>query len=133
MVFRKFDTCIWIDRWFEKLTHQEKFAFIYLWTNDHCNQAGFYEISLSRIEYELGFNIEKTFLALKPKVEWFPDCSTVWVKNFFRHQCQNDKFCIAALNSLKQDAFKLQLFIEYNSNILSAHKINLSKYESDMV
>jgi len=118
MTFRKFDTCTWTDPWFEKLSPAEKLAFIYFWTNDHCNSAGIYEISESRIRFEIGHGVETVVPALKPKIEWFPECSVVWIKNFFKHQCQNISFATSALNSIKIDVFKLQLFMKYNESIL---------------
>lgn len=133
MTFRKFDTCTWSDPWFEKLNFQEKLAFIYLWTNDYCNQAGIYTISYERIKFDLGYGIDTVSIPLKCKVEWYPDKSTVWVKNFFKHQCQNSKFAIAALNSIKKDIFKLQLFIPYNRQTLDGYGIDLFRYGIDMV
>ena len=133
MTFRKFDTCTWVDPWFEGLVPNEKLAFVYFWTNEHCNQAGIYTISSERIKFELGYSIDTVYEAIKCKVEWFPDKSTVWVKNFFKHQCQNSKFAIAALNSISKDKFKLQLFINYNKQILEGYNLDLFGYHIDTV
>lgn len=119
MTFRKFDTCTWTDPWFENLSPAEKLAFIYFWTNDHCNSAGIYVISANRIENDIGHSVNMVVPPLKPKIEWFPECSVIWVRNFFKHQCQNVSFAIAAMNCVKKDIFKLRLFMEYNESILS--------------
>jgi len=133
MTYRKFDTCTWIDPWFEKLSTHAKLAFVYLWTNDHCNQAGIYTISAERIEFDLGYKLQTVEEELQKKVEWFSSEYTVWVKNFFRHQCQNYSFAVSAINSIKCDSFKLQIFINHNSKLL----INIDKlnkgYGIDMV
>lgn len=128
MTFRKFDTCTWKDHWFENLNHKEKLAFIYFWTNDYCNQAGIYEISQRRIEFDIGYGIDMVSEALKEKVEWFPGQSVVWVKNFFKHQCQNKNFAISALKSLNGDSFKIQIFIKYNLTLLNKFEIDLKSY-----
>ena len=128
MTFRKIDTCLWKDPWFENLNPNEKLAFIYFWTNDYCNAAGIYEISEKRIEFDLGYGIDMVSIPLKKKMEWYADRSTVWVKNFFRHQCQNEKFAKGALNSIKGDSFKLKVFIDYNLILLKSYKIDTNGY-----
>jgi len=127
MTFRKIDTCMWTKPWFEKLSPNAKLGFVYLWSNDYCNQAGFYTISPDRINFDLGYGIDTIYNELDSKVEWFPEKSIVWVKNFFKHQCQNSKFAISALNSIQQDSFRLQLFIKYNKDILMEYKDELEK------
>ncbi|MBW1939465.1 MAG: hypothetical protein JRI32_04525 [Deltaproteobacteria bacterium] len=128
MTFRKIDTCLWRDPWFECLNPNEKLAFIYFWSNDYCNPAGIYEISEKRILFDLGYGIETVFEPLKKKVEWYPEQSTVWVKNFFKHQCQNDKFAKGAINAVKGDKFKLQIFIKHNLKLLESYKIDTNGY-----
>ena len=133
MTFRKFDTGTWVDPWFEKLSPKSKLAFIYLWTNDICNQAGFYELSESRAKFELGYGIDTIYAEINQKVVWYPDRNLFWVKNFFNRQCQNSKFAVAAINSIKHDPFRLQLFISYNKPVLNLLKINLSRYHIDTI
>lgn len=128
MTYRKTDTGMWTDPWFETLSPNAKLAFIYLWTNEVCNPAGMYEISPRRIKFELGYDIDTVSEELKPKIEWYPHLNLVWVKNFFRHQVQNSKFATAALRCISQEPFKLQMFIEYNREILKQQKIDLSGY-----
>lgn len=140
MAYRKFDTGAWQDPWFEDLDTKAKLAFIYLWTNDVCNPSGMYEISDKRINFELGYGMDTVSDQLNPKVVWYPELKMVWIKNFFRHQCQNYKFALAALSSIKNDAFKLSLFIEHNRNVLESFKdkdgkqiIDLSIYHIDTI
>ena len=71
MTFRKIDTCLWKDPWFENLQPNEKLAFIYFWTNDYCNAAGLYEISEKRILFDLGYGIDTVSKPLKYKMEWY--------------------------------------------------------------
>ena len=119
MAYRSFSTGTWIDPWFEKLNPSEKLLFIYLWTNDVCNQSGCYQISLRRIEFETGLKPEKILKALSPKVEWYPEYNIVWIKNFFKRQCANVKFALAGIRSLSSIPKNIvELFSQYNCNLL---------------
>lgn len=100
MAYRSFSTETWQDPWFEKLSVKAKLLFIYLWTNDVCNQSGCYEISSRRAEFETSLKISDTITELRPKVEWFRVEQIVWVKSFFKRQCANEKFALAAIRSL---------------------------------
>ncbi|MEJ2655582.1 MAG: hypothetical protein P8012_00090 [Desulfobacterales bacterium] len=133
MTYRKFDTGTWVDPWFENLSFKAKLGFVYFWTNEVCNPAGIYEISEKRISFELGYHIDTIYSELDTRILWDKDKNMVWVKNFFRHQCQNSKFAISALNSIRSDSLKLKLFIEYNRPILEHYKIDLSAYHIDTI
>jgi hypothetical protein len=140
MTYRKFDTCTWHDTWFEELDSNSKLAFIYLWTNETCNPAGIYKISPKRVNFELGYDIDTVSTQLSDKVVWYPDRKIIWVKNFFRRQCQNYKFVLAALNSIKDDPFMLNVFIEYNKELILSFKdksgspiIDISKYQQHTI
>jgi hypothetical protein len=100
MTYRAFDTGTWKDPWFEQLSIKAKLLFIYLWTNDICTQSGVYCISPRRVEFESGLEASKILPELSIKVRWFEEQSIVWVMNFFRKQCANPKFAIAAIRSL---------------------------------
>jgi len=54
MNYRIFDTRKLQDPWFESLPPQGKLLFIYLWTNEICNQTGMCQISKKRTEFEGG-------------------------------------------------------------------------------
>lgn len=71
MAYRSFSTGTWQDPWFETLSPKAKLLFIYLWTNDVCNQAGCYEISLRRVEFETGLKFNETIKELTGKVDRF--------------------------------------------------------------
>ena len=119
MTCRVFSTKTWQDPWFESLSLKGKMLFIYLWTNNICNQAGMYKITKKRIEFEVGFKIDDAVDELKEKVFWDQENEIVWVKNFFKWQCQNRSFAQAALKSISKLPRKLQLaFVNYNREIL---------------
>jgi hypothetical protein len=125
MTYRSFSTETWQDPWFEKLNPNEKLLFIYLWTNDVCNQAGCYELSMRRVEFETKIKPEKIIKALRPKVEWFPENEIIWIKSFFRRQCCNEKFSICAIRSLSGIPKQIvEKFTQYNADILEKYGID---------
>jgi hypothetical protein len=125
MAYRSFSTNTWQDPWFESLSFKAKLLFIYLWTNDVCNQAGLYQVSMRRVEFETGLKPAEIISELYPKIEWFKDQEIVWVKNFFRKQCANEKFALAAIRSLHCIPQKIvEKFTQYNLEFLEKYGID---------
>ena len=118
MTYRRIDTKIWQDPWVESLEPEGKLLFVYLTTNECCNQAGLYQISPKRISFETGLSQQKVkdFIdSLKPKVVVVDNW--IWVLNFVRYQSQNDSFLTAA----KREAIKApknlyDAWFDYNTN-----------------
>lgn len=123
MTYRKFDTCTWDDPWFERLSQRSKLLFIYLWSNRSCNQAGMYSISRQRIQFECGIDIEQCADELQKKVMWDSVEEIVWVKNFFKHQCQNSKFAKSAIDSISNmpDRYRSAFAERYGSLLKGYH------------
>ena len=123
MPYRKIDTGIWADPWFEKLSPSGKLTFIFLWSNEHCLPGGIYKISTKRIRDNLGFtpNMDE----LSEKVHYYSDKNIVWVTSFFRRQCQNQKFAQAAIDSLDGIPTNLQKdWRQFNSIVLKKYHID---------
>jgi len=132
VTYRAFDTNTWQDPWFERLSPNAKLLFIYLWTNNTCNQAGCYRISRRRIEFELGFPVEDVIREMELKVKWFEDLDIVWVKNFFKRQCVNKKFAVAAAKCIAALPAEVQAqFCLYNQKILDQNCIDLESFGID--
>jgi len=125
MAFRKFDTRTWQDPWFENLSEKAKLLFIYLWTNETCSQAGMYQITKKRILFDCGIDINEYCEEISEKVVWNKNENIVWIKNFFKHQCQNEKFAIAAINSIQCLPSKyIKLFQDYYHILLTGYHID---------
>jgi hypothetical protein len=125
MAYRSFSTETWQDPWFEQLSVKSKLLFIYLWTNDVCNQAGCYQISSRRAEFETSIKLQDTIKELIPKVEWFQEQQVVWVKSFFKRQCANEKFALSAIRSLYCIPKKIaELWGIHNVSILEKYGID---------
>ena len=101
---RGFATESWnSDEWFQELSINQRYLFIYLWANDHCNQAGLYHITLNTISDESLIpkdELPALLKSLEPKVIWYPEHNLVWVKNFIKRQSKSPKFLAAVAKSL---------------------------------
>lgn len=125
MAFRKFDTGFWHNAFVEPLSKEAKLLYIYLWTNDNCNQAGIYEITKKRILFDCGLDIDKYAPELSKSIAWFSDDNIIWVRSFFKEQCQNEKFAISVINSLKSISPKYaKAYILYNQELLESYGID---------
>jgi uncharacterized protein (UPF0248 family) len=82
-----------------------------------------YSISRKRIQFECGIDIDQCAAELQKKVMWDPDEEIVWVKNFFKHQCQNSKFAKAAIDSIATmpDRYRLSFKERYVSLLKIYH------------
>lgn len=102
---RAFVTTTWTDDdWFQDLTRDLRYLFLYLWSNGHVNQAGVYPITLSTMAFESKFSKEELtdlLPKLNPKVVWYPDKNIIWVKGFLKRQGKSPKFLTAAGNCLQ--------------------------------
>ena len=121
MSYRKFSTYTWQDKRFEKLEPIERYLFIYLWTNDICNQAGMYEITLRRIQFDTKVSprdLEGALKVLAPMVEYDTMKEVVWIKSFLKNQCQNKDFARSAINYvMARHPENLQAFININKKL----------------
>jgi len=94
-------TGIWSDTWFENLTSSDKLLFIYLITNDLNNMLGIYEISLKKISFETGLNMESIRKGLEVfervnKVEYRENY--IILKNFLKYQKYNENMKKSAID-----------------------------------
>lgn len=120
---RGFMTDTWTEPWFQKLNERQRYLFIYLWTNNHCNQAGVYQITLATIAFETRLSEEELpelLESLAPKAMWYPEPSIVWVRNFLKHQSKSPKFLVAAAKCLHG--------IHNNGLVDDVIKYNFDKY-----
>lgn len=87
--YRTVKICMWSDPWFEELGSKEKLFYLYLFTNEHINNAGIMAVSKKKMAFESGIPVSEvggllnTFAAAE-KIILSGD--NVWVVNFIRHQ-----------------------------------------------
>jgi hypothetical protein len=117
MTYRYVNTGTWNDPWFEALSPNAKFLFLYLFTNDHTNQAGIMQLSVKRIAYDTGIsqeNINTCLGELTDKV--LCRDSWLWVKNFFKYQGMNASFTVSAIRCASSSPFFSEWCEHYNIN-----------------
>lgn len=87
MAYRFTNTEKWNDSWFSELRLSQKALFLYLC--DQCDIAGFLEINIRKISFDLGIGKQEVEGALKGLDRSFiysQDKKTIFLKNFIRHQ-----------------------------------------------
>jgi hypothetical protein len=100
---RDITTEIWIDPWFQALTPLQRYLFLYTWTNDHCNPAALYKISMATLCFETTLTpeqIRNMMPLLAPKVYFDESAGLMWVRNFVRIQKRGQSFIPAVLRCL---------------------------------
>ena len=87
--WRYFEPAFWSEEDIQELTFEEKSFYIYLFTNEHCNQAGVYRITKKTIAFETGLTEERVEELLGKLIHndkiIYKDC-LLWVKSFVKHQ-----------------------------------------------
>lgn len=79
------ETNKWNDPWFRKLKAGEKLVFLYL--VDNCDNAGFYELDLEMMAFQIGIESTKIEGAIKGLTRGLLGANDfVWIKNFLKHQ-----------------------------------------------
>lgn len=79
------ETTKWNDPWFRKLKAGEKLIFLYL--IDNCDNAGFYEIDIDMMSFQIGIESDKIQGAIEGLSRGLLGANGyLWVKNFLRHQ-----------------------------------------------
>jgi len=106
--WRYFAPSFWTDSYILKLDKLETFVYIYLFTNQHCNQAGIYEIPIEVMEFELKMTKEEIEPILEKfqkegKIEYVDN--VMWVKNFLKHQPNKS---LSVWKRIKKDIEKVQ-------------------------
>jgi len=93
-VKRYIDTRFWSDPWVMSLEPKQRYIYLYLLTNDSCNIAGLYEISVKTICFDTGLDEKTVTEALavfeKAKKIAYSD-NFLYICNFVKHQQLQNK------------------------------------------
>lgn len=118
--FRFLHTEFWRDDFFMELTPEDKYFYIYLLTNDVCNQCGIYSFSVKIAAVELGYSIDtvKTLLARfvnYDKILYNEKNSEVMIINWYKYNLnlnnKNSRICInTCLKKIKTPEFIRNLY-----------------------
>ena len=127
MTERTIDTGFWNDPFVQPVSFNAKCIYLYSWTNEHCNQAGLYEITMVTMTRETCLEetaVLEALAELHPKVVWYPDYSILWVRPFIKRQSRSPKFLIAAGKSLEPISNK-ELVAEYLEYYRTTYNIEI--------
>lgn len=90
MTYRLIQCAFWNDPWVIELPPAEKLLYCWMFSNEHTNAAGIYQVGRKTILHETGLaptlldRIIDNFMKAK-KIIYTAD-NLLWVKNFLRHQ-----------------------------------------------
>lgn len=84
-MYRFTETNKWNDPWFRKLKASEKLVFLFL--VDNCDNAGFYELDIEMMAFQIGIDNDKILGAIEGLNRGLIKSGNyIWIKNFLRHQ-----------------------------------------------
>ena len=121
--FRQIHVSIWKDEWFLELGPEEKLLFIYLFSNESTNLAGFYKIALKVICFETGLDpgfVDKTLDKFAGLKKVFYGEGVVWVVNMRRyHETSSSKVQIRIAKDLSEipDSPLKIAYLEYQDTL----------------
>ena len=136
---RGFPTSFWTEPAVRKLPPLAKLLLTYLGTNDHCNQAGLYQLDVETMAFETNIPCDELPALLKSlssKIAWYPDLDIIWVRDFLSKQTKSSKFVVAAIKSLNSlsipDDIRAEFYLlnqELLRGVAPSHHISLTKRE----
>jgi len=116
----------WSDPAIERLSWNGKGFYLYLMTNSKRNEAGLYEITTDRIQYETkleGSEIHTIMKELGTKVVWYEDKNIIWVKSLLARRVKNVpwllKACMEVVEQVKERPI-LDKFFDYNQKFIDS-------------
>ena len=87
MAYRFTNTDKWNDAWFSELDWRQKVVFLYLC--DQCDMAGFYEINLRKMAWDIAIDcadVEGALKGLKSRLLYSTNGKYLFIRNFLKHQ-----------------------------------------------
>ena len=123
-MFRSISTGFWTDtKVFEDFTPEDKYFYLYLFTNSQTNLAGCYEISIKQIVIETGYsretieNLIKRFVEVHDVIRYDAITNEILLLNWHKHNwTKSDKYRkglekhIKAVKSSHFKAYLLEVF-----------------------
>jgi len=127
--YRSVKTSIWEEPWFERLDPNTKFTYLYLITNSKISQSGLIKITIKKISYEIGLEIEvidKSLVELTrlSKIAYTNDY--IWLKNFTKNNAHNEKFLKPAILEIFESYPELlEEWLQVNAKIIIQYQEKL--------
>lgn len=124
-LYRNIRTSFWTDaKVVDDFTPEDKYFYLYLFTNPHTNLCGCYEISKSQMSVELGYTKEvierliSRFINVHNVIRYDADTKEILLLNWHKYNwTESEKLKIALLKEI--EVVKCEDFKDYLLNILN--------------
>ena len=129
-IYRNVMMNFWTDaKVADDFTPEDRYFYLYLFTNPHTNLCGCYEVSLKCMSYEMGYNKETIEKLLKrfehehDVVRYDPTTKEILILNWYKYNwTSSEKFrkpLLSEIESIKSDKFRSYLIDRFNGNTVS--------------
>ena len=126
-IYRSVQMTFWTDTKIEDdFTPEDKYFYLYLFTNPHTNLAGCYEISMKQMAYETGYSkdtIERLlerFKDVHKVIDYCSETKEVFLINWYKYNwTKSEKFrkpLLGEIESIKSPDFQAYLMAVFNSD-----------------
>ena len=126
-IYRNIQMSFWTDsKIVDEFTPEDRYFYLYLFTNPHTNLAGCYELSMKQASVELGYdiyavkNLLHRFDEVHGVIKYAERTKEVLILNWHKYNwTASEKFrkpLLEEINSIKTDAFKTYLINMFNNN-----------------
>lgn len=126
-VYRNIQTTFWTDaKVADEFTPEDKYFYLYLFTNPHTNLCGCYEISKKQVSWETGYSIDtvdrliERFEKVHQVINFSPGTKELLILNWHKYNwTASDKFrkpLLSQIESIKCDKFRDYLIEIFNGN-----------------
>lgn len=134
-IYRTVSMSFWTDsKILDEFTPEDKYFYLYLFTNPHTNLAGCYEISMKQIVIETGYsqetveNLIKRFENVHNVVRYSPNTKEILLLNWCKYNwTTSEKFrkpLLAQLQEIKEKSFYEYLIGRYNGEETAIYGID---------
>lgn len=129
-VYRNIQISFWTDaKVADEFTPEDKYFYLYLFTNPHTNLCGCYEISRKQVSWETGYSIDTVdrlidrFVRIHKVILFNKDTKELLLLNWYKYNwTTSDKFrkpLLKEIESIKCDEFKEYLSKMYEGDTVS--------------
>ena len=129
-IYRNIMMAFWTDpKIADDFTPEDRYFYLYLFTNPHTNLAGCYEISIRYVANETGYsretitNLLKRFEEIHNVIRYSRDTKEVLLLNWHKYNWTNsEKFrkpLLTEIESIKCDVFREYLLSVFNADTVS--------------
>lgn len=123
-MYRSIQTTFWSDtKVVDEFTPEDKYFYLYLFTNPHTNLCGCYEVSMRQMAYETGYDqgsierLLKRFSEAHKVLSYSKDTREILLINWHKYNwTSSEKFrkpLLKEINQIKNETFKVYLLEVY--------------------